>query len=68
MESMWLRVLKALVAVVAGNAVYFLVLMPRLPETLRHRPYALDAGLALDFAVCLVLYALLTPLGRRCSP
>ncbi len=52
------RWLEYLLAILAGNAVYFLVLTPGLPEWLRHRPFRLDAGLVLDFAVCVFCYAL----------
>lgn len=45
-------------AVLLGNALYFLLLLPRLPEFWRHQRFALDAGLGLDFLVCLGLYAL----------
>lgn len=58
----WFR---ALVAVLAGNALYFVVLMPVLPPGLRHTPYAYDLGLALDFAICLALYLALGRVGRR---
>jgi hypothetical protein len=52
MFGRWVR---ALAAVVAGNALYFLLVAPALPMTLRHRPFALDAGLGLDFLICLAL-------------
>lgn len=45
-------------AVLLGNAFYFLLLMPRLPEAWRHQRFVLDTGLALDFLVCLGIYAL----------
>jgi hypothetical protein len=45
-------------AIVLGNALYFLVLMPVLPEAWRHQRFELDAGLGLDFVLCLGLYAL----------
>jgi len=44
----------ALAAVVAGNAVYFL-LMPYLPVAARHRMDQLDLGLVVDFWFCLVI-------------
>ena len=50
------RWLSALAAVVAGNALYFLLVAPALPAQLRHRPFALDAGLGVDFLICLALY------------
>ena len=61
------RLLRALGAVLLGNALYFVVLMPRLPGTLRHRPFALDAGLLLDFALCAAIYGALAGLGGHRS-
>lgn len=55
------RLLRALAAVVAGNAIYYAGLLPHLPAWLRHRPFAIDAGLLLDFLICLALYV---SLGR----
>lgn len=64
------RLLRALAAVLAGNALYFLLLVPRLPEWVRHRPFVADPGLLLDFAICLVIYlglGLLVRSGRHSS-
>jgi len=47
-----------LLAIILGNAIYFLVIEPVLPEPLRHQPFRLDWGLALDFLVCVAVYAL----------
>jgi hypothetical protein len=44
---------QALVAVLAGNAAYFL-LMPYLPLPARHVPFRTDLGLAVDAGFCLV--------------
>jgi hypothetical protein len=44
------------VAVLAGNAIYFL-LMPHLPAVARHRLFKEDWGLLLDFAICTVIFA-----------
>jgi hypothetical protein len=44
---------QALVAVLAGNAAYFL-LMPYLPLIARHVPFRTDLGLAVDAGFCLV--------------
>jgi hypothetical protein len=52
----WRRFLRSFAAVVAGNAIYFAVLLPYLPPWLRHRPMGMDAGLLLDFIICVVLY------------
>ncbi|MBZ5550223.1 MAG: hypothetical protein LAO22_20070 [Acidobacteriia bacterium] len=48
--------LDALVAVLAGNAIYFL-LMPHLPAAIRHRLFKEDLGLLVDFCVCAVIFA-----------
>jgi hypothetical protein len=58
-------VLRALAAVLAGNALYFAVLLPRLPDALRHRPFALDPGLALDLVICACVWTLLAAAARR---
>jgi len=43
----------SLAAVLAGNAVYFL-LMPHLPRAVRHVPFQTDMGLLVDACFCLV--------------
>ena len=48
--------LDALLAVLAGNAIYYL-LMPRLPRVIRHSLYKEDWGLLIDFAICSVIFA-----------
>jgi ABC-type uncharacterized transport system permease subunit len=48
--------LKSLVAVVVGNALYFLVIMPLLPPAGRHGIARLDLGLLIDFWVCVVVF------------
>jgi hypothetical protein len=47
--------LDALVAVLAGNALYFL-LMPHLPVIARHSRFKEDRGLLVDFAICTVIF------------
>jgi hypothetical protein len=56
--------LTAAAAVLVGNAFYFLVLLSWVPERWRHRPFALDPGLGLDFLLCLGVYVLLRRAGR----
>jgi hypothetical protein len=58
------RLLRALGAVLAGNAIYFLLLLPRLPGWARHAPFTLDVGLILDFVICVALYLALGLLVR----
>ena len=55
--------LDALVAVLAGNAIYFL-LMPHLPLVARHSLFREDWGLLVDFCICTVIFAGLK-LARR---
>jgi hypothetical protein len=57
--------IQSLIAVLAGNAVYFLLLMPYLPPAARHRRSQIDLGLVLDFWICLVMYGLLELIFRR---
>ena len=47
--------LDALLAVLAGNAAYFL-LMPHLPMAARHRLFREDWGLLLDFSICTAIF------------
>jgi len=55
---------RALVAVLAGNLVYFAA-MPRLPASAQHVPFRLDLGLLLDCCLCTVAYALVSLAWRR---
>jgi hypothetical protein len=50
---------KSLIAVVAGNLLYFFILYSVLPEAARHRPFKLDLGLVVDLWFCLVAYGLI---------
>ncbi len=58
------RWLEYLIAILLGNAIYFLSLVPHLPESLHHRAFRYDWGLALDFAVCVGVYGLIRLGGR----
>ena len=55
---------QALIAVVVGNAVYF-VLMPHLPPAARHAPFKTDIGLVVDFWFCLVVFGLVKTAAAR---
>jgi hypothetical protein len=48
--------LDALLAVLAGNAIYYL-LMPHLPRVARHSLFKEDWGLLVDFAICTAIFA-----------
>jgi hypothetical protein len=56
--------LDALAAVLAGNAIYFL-LMPHLPAVARHRLFKQDWGLLVDFAICTLIFAAVKYMRRR---
>jgi hypothetical protein len=58
----WLRMLAA---ILTGNLIYFALLMRVLPPWLRHRPYHIDAGLLLDFVLCVAIHVLLGKLVRE---
>jgi len=57
-SSVFINFLQALLAILLGNAVYF-ILMPSLPPVARHRPFRIDLGMAVDFWFCLVAYGLI---------
>jgi len=48
-----------------GNAIYFLLVSPHMPEAARHHRFAIDIGLVIDFWVCLVVYGLLLSIGKK---
>jgi hypothetical protein len=54
--------LHALVAVLAGNAAYFL-LLPYLPLSAQHIPKRIDLGLAVDFWFCLLALGIVKTLA-----
>lgn len=54
----------ALIAVLVGNAAYFLV-MPYLPLPARHVAPRLDLGLVVDFWFCLVILGIVKTVSRR---
>ena len=56
--------LDALVAVLAGNAIYFL-LMPHLPPVARHGLFKEDFGLLVDFTICTVIFVAVKYLRRQ---
>jgi hypothetical protein len=56
--------LQSLVAVVAGNLFYFLVLMPMLPPRGQHGINRLDLGLVIDFWCCLVAWGVIELITR----
>lgn len=59
------RWIEYLVAVLVGNAIYFLVLFPVLPESLQHQPLHMDAGLLLAFLCCVGIYGVIRLASRH---
>ncbi len=55
--------LQALLAIILGNLVYFL-LLPSLPPIAKHHPFNLDLGMILDFGFCVVIYAFIRTLRK----
>ena len=53
------RWLEYLAAILLGNAIYYLSLVPHLPEALRHQGFQMDWGMGVDFAVCVAVYGLI---------
>ena len=56
--------LHALIAVLAGNAIYSL-LVPYLPPAVRHAPFNNVLGLAIDFWICLVIFGIVKMVAAR---
>ena len=59
------RWIEYLVSVLVGNAIYFLVLFPVLPESLQHQPLQADAGLLLAFLCCVGIYGVIRLASRH---
>ena len=58
MKHQGARLLRYLIAILLGNAIYF-GLMSHLPPRARHEPFQIDWGLAVDFWICLALYGVI---------
>jgi hypothetical protein len=56
----------ALAAVLAGNAVYFL-LVRYLPLAARHQRSRIDLGMVVDFFICLVALGVIKTIASRAS-
>jgi hypothetical protein len=50
------RPLRGVAAILLGNAIYFAVLLPRVPAWLQHQPFHADPGLLLDAVLCILAY------------
>jgi hypothetical protein len=53
------RWLEYLIAILLGNAIYYLSLAPNLPDALRHHGFQTDWGTVIDLAVCAGVYGLI---------
>lgn len=53
------RWIEYLIAILTGNAMYFLLLFPALPRILQHQPFRFDPGLVLDFLLCVLVYGVM---------
>jgi len=53
------RWIEYLIAILLGNAMYFLLLYPALPRLLQHQPFRFDAGLVIDFLLCVTVYGVM---------
>ena len=53
------RWIEYLVAILAGNAIFYYSISPHLPETFRHRAYQIDWGYFIDFAICVGVFGLI---------
>ncbi len=54
---------QALVAILAGNGAY-LLLLPYLPAGAQHRLFQIDWGLAVDFWFCLLIFGVIKTVAR----
>ena len=54
---------QSLIAVLAGNLVYFLV-TPYLPVAARHNPARFDLGVIVDFWFCLVFLGVIKTISK----
>jgi hypothetical protein len=61
-HSVQMSLLQALLAILLGNLVYFL-LAGHLPLP-QHRLFQVDAGLLVDFLICLALYAVIRKIWK----
>jgi hypothetical protein len=62
-SSVLINLLQALLAILLGNVVYF-VLIPSLPPAARHHPFHVDLGSLVDFWFCLVVYGVIRTARR----
>ena len=56
------KLIKHLIAILLGNALYFAIL-PHLPAPAQHHTWGIDLGTIVDFWLCVFMYGVLE-LGR----
>lgn len=61
--SRTLPLAKMLLAILAGNVLYY-VLLPHLSEFWQHKLFQIDAGLGLDFVLCVAMYGVVRLIFR----
>jgi len=59
------RLVKSLLAILLGNVIYFLAILPHVPAAGRHQAFKLDLGLVLDFWTCVACWGLIEMIDRR---
>lgn len=59
------RLLKYLLAIVLGNVIYFLAIVPHVPPAGRHQPFRLDLGLLIDLWTCVACWGAIEWIARR---
>ncbi len=64
-DWMAVRLLKYLLAILLGNLIYFVAILPHVPEAGRHQPFRLDLGLVIDFWTCVACWGVIEMVSRR---
>ena len=66
--SMAIRLLKYLLAILLGNFLYFVAILPHVPAVGRHQRFKLDLGLVIDFWACVACWGVIEMISRRLRP
>lgn len=59
------RLLKYLLAILLGNFLYFVAILPHVPAAGRHQPLKVDLGLVIDFWACVACWGAIEMITRR---
>ncbi len=65
---MAVRLLKSLLAILLGNLIYFVAILPHVPAAGRHQPFRLDLGLVIDFWTCVACWGVIEMASRKRRP